>query len=1520
MELQNLETSTHPETMGFDLSTGNTWIYPENYPIRQYQYNIVKSALFHNTLVCLPTGLGKTFIAAVVMYNFWRWYPFGKIIFLAPTKPLVAQQINACYEVMGIQNIDMIELTGAVNQKNRKIAWIKKRIIFATPQVFHNDLEKLIVPSHLIKCVVIDEAHKALGKHSYSECIKILSIQNQYFRILALSATPGNKIDNVHEVIQNLHISHLELREENSIDIMPYINKRKVDIILVPLSDELAAFKERYIIIMDRHVRFLMQYNVLRGHTANISKGRIFHLMREFKTKTDKSGNYGQIMKTLTILFTMYHAYELMIRHGLRAFCKFYATHSDKFWMNSEDQLQNLLRDIEIYLGPFPEVYPNGDVSEIPTDIIFGHNKFHKLKELLEHHFNSNNGDRKDTRAIVFVEYRDIVNEVYILLMQSKPIIRPQMFVGQAGQKQKQQIKALEDFRNNRVNVLISTSIGEEGLDVGEVDLIICFDVSQHSPIRLVQRMGRTGRKRDGHIIVLVTDGKEHENLKSTLSRRDSLNNKILNTSNIFSSLYENDPRMIPNQFTPECHKIHIVVSPKTPNVKNKKKKDINKKKQTSKMKQKENLSKKENTGQSSMMKFLTDNKHNEQNQNNAYNIFTQLTTQNSNKYNTINPNNVKLLTDDNMGIEFLTLCAMKKSEAEISSEAVPKVDTTYIPASKSIKDLFNFVVPDIEILNDLSFLTENNEDNLSTHCKSNEDENIIDSNDYLNIENFDDNFWCSIRNEENIDNKEVRFEDILDESSDSNDTAILDLNQRIENIEIDLINTNRSPVVDMKEDDKIITGTRTELSTNVLEDLEPSIFENILNESFSSVEDDSENKADIEQQKISLNSLNASANDTKEINEKRKTDINIFHDGSNIAKNNQNLSAFMKFDKPHQKGQLASFLDEIQDLDFNSDDDINEFIKCDINNINNTEKNKSLCNSKTGESLLSITQAISEIAQTKKNVEISRRLSVNKKKSTDEESCGWISVNIKNDIKAKKNDTDSRTNNMLSNIHCNSIAKSHTNNQDFDFLDDSNKDFMIIKDNTKRNSDMNSRANSIALSNTCNSIIKSRTDKQDIEFLDDFDKDVKDVILEDNAKRKSDTSSKTNKLTLDKEFMIMKDNIKGESDTNSKTNNILSNIHHNSIAKSCIDKQNFGFLDDSDKDIMILEDNAKRKSDTNSKTNKFTLSNIHRNSIAKSRADKEDLDFLNDSDEDFVITEDNVKKFNELESSYFCNSPKKSEYDNCMPSTSKKSEIVDSYFDNTSKNLKIKDTYFDNSLKDMKPCGVSTPKHKRLKLSLKRDKIQHSDTIDLSVFAAPSRYMNNTVNKSTLKPSSGAPKQIFHSNEKVAQKTKHRLNCKNEFIDDEVEVDSDASSDEIITDDEDLGDFVSYTQNPQEQVDMHAHYLQTIKSPMKRPGAFHFRDPRPKSDIDIYSQFSPSEQDSYLCDSFCVTEDAEPSMLVRNDSLLDEIERKLERNRRKRLCSDKNTKHIKKKKTILNHSMSSEDEIEKLRVQVQED
>ena len=105
-------TSILEDVPGFDAEAGRQWIYPVNYPIRDYQFNIVQKCLFKNTLVCLPTGLGKTFIAAVVMFNFYRWYPSGKVVFLAPTKPLVGQQIEACHNIMGIPQTHLAEMTG----------------------------------------------------------------------------------------------------------------------------------------------------------------------------------------------------------------------------------------------------------------------------------------------------------------------------------------------------------------------------------------------------------------------------------------------------------------------------------------------------------------------------------------------------------------------------------------------------------------------------------------------------------------------------------------------------------------------------------------------------------------------------------------------------------------------------------------------------------------------------------------------------------------------------------------------------------------------------------------------------------------------------------------------------------------------------------------------------------------------------------------------------------------------------------------------------------------------------------------------------------------------------------------------------------------------------------------------------------------------------------------------------------------------------------------------------------------
>lgn len=169
-----------------DLLEVKHWIYPINRPKRDYQYNIVKHCLFDNTLVALPTGLGKTFIAGVVMLNctfvrftpwgcstewtwlVYRWFPEGKVIFVAPTKPLVAQQVTACHETCGIPAIDSIELSGEVPQTTRIKAVGgndeydinlsscmfsgEKRVFFMTPQMLVNDLVKETCDVHSSRC------------------------------------------------------------------------------------------------------------------------------------------------------------------------------------------------------------------------------------------------------------------------------------------------------------------------------------------------------------------------------------------------------------------------------------------------------------------------------------------------------------------------------------------------------------------------------------------------------------------------------------------------------------------------------------------------------------------------------------------------------------------------------------------------------------------------------------------------------------------------------------------------------------------------------------------------------------------------------------------------------------------------------------------------------------------------------------------------------------------------------------------------------------------------------------------------------------------------------------------------------------------------------------------------------------------------------------------------------------------------------------------------------------------------
>ncbi|XP_077617403.1 Fanconi anemia group M protein [Crocuta crocuta] len=572
------------ENGGFCTTAGALWIYPTNCPVRDYQLHIARTSLFCNTLVCLPTGLGKTFIAAVVMYNFYRWFPSGKVVFMAPTKPLVTQQIEACYRVMGIPQSHMAEMTGSTQALTRKEMWQSKRVLFLTPQVMVNDLSRGACPAAEIKCLVIDEAHKALGNYAYCQVVRELVKYTNHFRILGLSATPGSDIKAVQQVITNLRIGQIELRSEDSPDILPYSHERRVEKLVVPLGEELVAIQKAYIQVLEAFASSLIQRNVLmRRDIPNLTKYQIILARDQFRKNPSPNIvgiQQGIIEGEFAICISLYHGYELLQQMGMRSLYCFLCgimdgtkgmTRAKNELSQNEDfmKLYNHLECMFAYTrGTSTSGFSTIQKGDKDKNFVYSHPKLKKLEEVVVEHFKSwntqNISEKKcgETRVMIFSSFRDSVQEIAEMLLQHQPVIRVMTFVGHASGKnmkgftQKEQLEVVKQFRSGGYNTLVSTCVGEEGLDIGEVDLIICFD-AQKSPIRLIQRMGRTGRKRQGRIVVILAEGREERTYNQSQSNKRSIYKAISGNRQVLH-FYQGSPRMVPDGINPELHKMFI--------------------------------------------------------------------------------------------------------------------------------------------------------------------------------------------------------------------------------------------------------------------------------------------------------------------------------------------------------------------------------------------------------------------------------------------------------------------------------------------------------------------------------------------------------------------------------------------------------------------------------------------------------------------------------------------------------------------------------------------------------------------------------------------------------------------------------------------------------------------------------------------------------------------------------------------------------------------------------------------------
>ena len=452
-------------------------------------------------------------------------------------------------------------------------------MFFLTPQVLNSDLTRGRCSAGDVKLLIVDEAHRALGDYAYCKAVRELVRAGAMTRIVALSATPGSDISSVKKMIQNLCISHIEIRQEDSPDIVPYTHKRTIDKIVIKISKDVNNIKLKLMSVLEIYTKKLSAAQaVTKGHLpSSYSKWILINCRDQWRQAPAAGASkavQGVVEADFATALNLYSGLELLLKQGLRSVYNFYTkTDINSSTKRIRGELYRIpaWREIMSYLG---ELY-SGDTSnsllnqgpalsqagstravDLLQTVSTSHPKMDKLLEVVKDHFQNFVSDDRETKVIIFNDKRDCVNELVACLSKLKPLVRPKHFVGQAssansrGLNQKEQIEIVKRFKEGVYNTIVATCVGEEGLDIGEVDLIVLYDMKT-SPISYVQRIGRTGRKRDGRVVVLVTEGVEEREYKTCLYQVRTINKELQDQTRLENVLYSNAPRMIPRGLSP---------------------------------------------------------------------------------------------------------------------------------------------------------------------------------------------------------------------------------------------------------------------------------------------------------------------------------------------------------------------------------------------------------------------------------------------------------------------------------------------------------------------------------------------------------------------------------------------------------------------------------------------------------------------------------------------------------------------------------------------------------------------------------------------------------------------------------------------------------------------------------------------------------------------------------------------------------------------------------------------------------
>lgn len=475
---------------------------------RLYQNIIFNSSKNKNSLIVLPTSLGKTVISALICAEILYNYKQSRILIMAPTRPLVLQHLLSFSSFLKVLDDQKILVTGKISPSTRKMIWDNKtiKLIFATPEVIRNDLNESRLDLKDFGLIVFDEAHRAIKDYAYTLISKKYMQQSPNPHIVAMTASPGSDKNRIQQICNNLYIEHIEYRNEEDADVKPYVNPIELEWEFLELSEKYRQIILLFKSMLQEKLRWLIFRGLIKKNNIDyvfkrdlLELAEVLQRNLKFSLNEEKGPLYLALLNQSAALSLMY-CIELIESQGpfsLKTFIKRMESSEGKAHslILKDSRMKDIFKLLE-------------NVTEHPKLIyILDLCKKEKLDTSANKNTNVLLNNSQSSQILIFSHYRDTATHIVEEL--NKTGIKSFRFVGQStrnndiGMNQNEQSVILDSFRKKEFNVLVATSIAEEGLDIPEVKLVIFYEPVA-SEIRHIQRKGRTGRKSSGNVIILA--------------------------------------------------------------------------------------------------------------------------------------------------------------------------------------------------------------------------------------------------------------------------------------------------------------------------------------------------------------------------------------------------------------------------------------------------------------------------------------------------------------------------------------------------------------------------------------------------------------------------------------------------------------------------------------------------------------------------------------------------------------------------------------------------------------------------------------------------------------------------------------------------------------------------------------------------------------------------------------------------------------------------------------------------------